>query len=253
MARALGDNPAITVVPTERNNCFIINTPDVALGLIDVHSPYVPAVGEAADRIRNFLCKKAMQEHQAWLAVDQIGDPPLGGSALSYRYIGRLMAELASEDVLAIYCPETDQINSYGPDLPPLLRGDHPMQALTQRREDKTVLVAGDDKELAAAVAEALRRWPEFEAAFRRRRPMQGFAVKVPFREGGTVEYMWVEISSIDGEILHGKLVSDPGIISCLKLNDTVAVALKDLNDWIYSDGREMIGGFTARVLEQRP
>jgi len=252
VARALGDNPAIKVVPTERTNCFIIQTPDVALGLADVNGPYVPDVGEAADRIRDFLCKKAMQEHQAWLAVDQIGDPPLDGTAISYRYIGRIMAELAGDDVLAIYCPENDQMNSYGLDLPALLRSNQPMQALVQPRAVKTVHVADDDEEMAAAVAEARRRWPQFEAAFRKRRTMQGFAVKVPFREGESLEFMWVEISSIDGEVLHGNLVSDPEIISSLKLNDEVVVDLKDLNDWMYSDGREMIGGFTAKVLERR-
>jgi uncharacterized protein YegJ (DUF2314 family) len=105
---------------------------------------------------------------------------------------------------------------------------------------------------MAAAVAEARRRWPEFVAAFNQRRPMQGFAVKVPFHEREENEYMWVEVSKLDGNNIHGTLVNEPKVISSLKLNDQVTVKLDDLNDWLYSDGKEMVGGFTAKVLERK-
>jgi uncharacterized protein YegJ (DUF2314 family) len=253
--RSIGEgdvDAAYAVIPTERPGCFVVKTPEVILGLGSVDGTYVEDIGEAAERLRDFRCKKAIQEHRAWLAVDQIGDPPAGGAAVSYACIGKLLAELASDDCLALYCPETAQMNSYAPDLLPLLWGPNPLAAFEQPRPDEVVGVNEDDEEMKAAVAEAWRRWPEFVAAFNRRRAMQGFAVKVPFHEGQEAEYMWVEVSNLDGNTIHGNLVSKPAMVSDLKLNDKVTVSLDDLNDWIFSDGKQMVGGFTSKVLEGR-
>jgi uncharacterized protein YegJ (DUF2314 family) len=246
------EDPEYAVIPTDRPGCFIVKTPEVVLGLGSMDGPYVDDVGAAAEALRDFRCKKAMQEHRAWLAVDQIGERPAGGNAVSYAYIGKLMAELAGDDCLALYCTETGQMNSYAADLLPLLRGPNPLSALEQSRPDPVVMVHGDDEELEAAVAEARRHWPEFVTAFEKRRPRQGFAVKMPFHEDEKVEYMWVEVSKLDGNKIHGTLVSEPGMVSNLKLNDAVSVDLEDLNDWIFSDGKEMVGGFTSKVLERR-
>jgi uncharacterized protein YegJ (DUF2314 family) len=251
--KVIEENDAdFAVIPTDKRGRFLIKTPDVALGVASIEGTYVRDVAAAADQARDFRCKLALQKHQAWLAVDQIGEPPAGGTSVSYKYIGKLMAELAGDDCLALYCPETQQMNSYGWDLVPILRSADPLAALTYPREDKAVSVQAEDPEMNAAIAEARRRLPEFLSAFKKRRPLQGFAVKVPFRAGETNEHMWVEVLRLDGKVVHGKLVSEPKLVSNFKLDDEVTVNLDDITDWIFSDGKEMVGGFTSKVLEQR-
>ena len=63
---------------------------------------------------------------------------------------------------------------------------------------------------------------------------------------------MWVEVGRFDGKTIHGKLANEPQFVSNVRLNDEVTVNLDDLNDWIYSNGKQMIGGFTSKVLEKR-
>lgn len=252
--RAFGVNidADVTVVPSKRANLFTVRTPEVRLGIVSTAAPYFSDIAQVAERIRDFRCKRAVQNHRAWLAVDHIGDFQAGESRFAYCSIGKMLAELSGDDCLALYCTETGQMNSYAPDLLPLLRGPEPLTALAQPRDDEVVSVHTLDVEMDEAMAEARRRWPEFVAAFAIRRPFQGFAVKVPFREEDQTEHMWVEVSQLDGETIHGKLANEPKLIANLKLSDSVTVDLADVNDWIYSDGKQMIGGFTSAVLERR-
>jgi uncharacterized protein YegJ (DUF2314 family) len=252
--RAFGVNidADVVVVPSKQANLFTVRTPEVILGIVSTARPYVSDIAEVAERVRDFRCKRAIQNHRAWLAVDDIGDSRAGDKHFAYCSIGKLLAELSGDDCLALYCTESGQMNSYAPDLLPLLRGPDPLSALTQPRADEIVSVHALDVDMDEAMAEARRRWPEFVAAFAKRRPLQGFAVKVPFRENDQTEHMWVEVSQLDGETIHGKLANEPKMIANLRLSDSVIVDLADVNDWIYSDGKQMIGGFTSAVLERR-
>jgi uncharacterized protein YegJ (DUF2314 family) len=248
-----GKNPEMTVEATERQGLFVVRIPNVFLGVASLTGSYVDKDKRAgtAEALRTFRLKKAIQDHKAWLAVDFVEEHSQCEKAIAYRHIGKLIAELANDDCLALYCVETGQMNSYEPDLLPILRGENPLAALTQPREDRVARVDGDDPRMVAAVAEARRRWPEFVKAFKAKRPLQGFAVKVPFKEDAETEFMWVEVLKIDGEKIEGKLSNEPNTIKKLKLNDKVTVKVADVQDWIYSDGEKMVGGFSAKVLEE--
>jgi uncharacterized protein YegJ (DUF2314 family) len=238
------------VLVTDKPGCFVVRNATHILGVINVAEPYLQNVGEAADQQRVFLLKRALQEHRAWLAVDWLQ----GVGPPSYGPIGKLLAELINESdlPLALYCPEKGEMNSYGPDLVEQLRSQDPLTALRQPCPDLTVAVEDDDAEMTAAQLEACERWPEFVQAFEKRKPMQGFAVKVPFREAKEQEWMWVEVTRIDGDQIQGKLANQPELIRHVKLGDEVTVPRADVADWIYSAGERMVGGFTSKVLEGR-
>jgi uncharacterized protein YegJ (DUF2314 family) len=113
--------------------------------------------------------------------------------------------------------------------------------------------VSDDDPRMLAAVTEARRRWPEFLEAFNRRKPSQSFSVKMPFRDdpAGDAEFMWVEVISIDGNTIHGSLVNQPFYVRSLTMHDSVEVRLADLNDWIFTQDGQSIGGFTSEILDE--
>ncbi len=82
---------------------------------------------------------------------------------------------------------------------------------------------------------------------------MQGFAVKVALATTDeSLEHTWVEVERMDGQTIWGKLANEPHKISGKKLGDPVAVPIGDVEDWIYHDGKTMIGGFTSKILQAR-
>jgi uncharacterized protein YegJ (DUF2314 family) len=116
--------------------------------------------------------------------------------------------------------------------------------------------VSANDPRLRAAVREARRRWPEFVAAFEQRQAGQMFSVKVPVREGKHTEYMWLSVSALEHEMIYGRLDNEPVHMKQLHAGDRLRVPVGDLNDWLYTRGDTLAGGFTIEVLsnsQKRP
>jgi uncharacterized protein YegJ (DUF2314 family) len=106
---------------------------------------------------------------------------------------------------------------------------------------------------MKAAVQTARDRWPEFVEAFECRDDDQHFAMKARFEEDDSVEFMWVTVTAIEGELVLGVLDSDPADVKSLRCGDRVRVTLDNLNDWMFVDGdEEPVGGFTIAVLTKR-
>ena len=108
-----------------------------------------------------------------------------------------------------------------------------------------------DDPRLAAATAEARRRWPEFVAAFQHPNGKNAFAVKHAFPlKRGSVEHMWVEVTSINGNQVQGKLLDQPYGDIGLKEGDPVTLTPDQIEDWIYMDKDRAVGDFSHPVLQ---
>jgi uncharacterized protein YegJ (DUF2314 family) len=194
--------------------------------------------------------RDAILNHKAWLAVDALGDPKQVRPPEAYRHIGKLLAALADDECMAIYDPRSRAITLYDPALREVLGGPEPLSVFGEHWAN-FVRVEREDPRMTAAVEEARRRWPEFVAAFGKRRPDQTFAVKIAFREGEIVEFMWVKVAAIEGEQIRGILDNEPVDVKSVRHGDSVQVKLADLNDWIYVQDGTMIGGFTVKVLQQ--
>jgi uncharacterized protein YegJ (DUF2314 family) len=105
---------------------------------------------------------------------------------------------------------------------------------------------------LQAAVGEAQLRWPDFVQAFQRRRPNQNFSVKALFTDGEHGEWMWVVVSAIKGEAIQGKLGNTPVEVRGLHVGDPVTIQASEIGDWVYGNGKEIVGGFSLSPPERR-
>ena len=107
------------------------------------------------------------------------------------------------------------------------------------------------DPRIVAATAEARRRWPEFVTAFEHPGARKGFAVKHAFpTRDGSKEHMWVNLTAIQGNQIKGTLDDQPLGDIGLKENDPVTLTLADVEDWVYTDGGRLVGGFSVAALE---
>jgi len=231
---------------------FIVKAGRCVYGVLNVAEPYVAGHEEFAhEQITELRLREAFKRHRAWLAVDLVHKDETVGLDEVYRQIGKLLAELADDDCLAVYAPQTQQLRVLDAELLAQLRGADPLQAVAELAGPPVTEVAEDDPRMKAATADARRRWPEFVAAFNARRPGQPFGVKAPFSEGEHTEFIWVDVTAIEGDVIRGTLGNDPVHLKQVKLGDTVEVGLADLNDWAYVDGDEAHGGFTLKVLAE--
>lgn len=229
---------------------FMVMFEDCTLAINNIPKPYVDDPAEAAAQIEELRLRKAMQEHKAWLSVDLMSqDDDEKYIRKIYRHIGKLTAALADADSLAIYSPATDGMVPYDPELKETLCGRNPLKIFESPVQVPVVGVAIDDQKMKEAVREARQRWPEFVAAFRKRTSEQTFGVKVPVSDGENKEFMWIIVSSIDNDFVHGVLDNDPLDLKRIKRGAKIRAKLKRVNDWMYNQGEEMIGGFTAKVL----
>jgi hypothetical protein len=118
------------VRPTDAPGSFFVAAPRFTLLVLNVPKPY----GEARTKQAGPQLEKAFQDHRAWLSVDWVERGDDCNSDEAFRAIGKLAAELAGDDCLALYCPRTRQMITHGPDLLPLLRGDQPLAAFAVER-----------------------------------------------------------------------------------------------------------------------
>lgn len=81
------------------------------------------------------------------------------------------------------------------------------------KNNDPVVHVDGDDAEMLAAEKEARQKFGEFTAALKRKEAGASYAVKYGFPVKNTAdsrEFMWVDVTSISGGKIQGKLANDP-------------------------------------------
>jgi uncharacterized protein YegJ (DUF2314 family) len=121
---------------------------------------------------------------------------------------------------------------------------------------DPVVAVSRDDPELAAVAARAQARLGALAAAFRQGLPPgESITVKAPFpSDGGSVEWMWVDVAAFGRDAVSGRLVNSPVDIKALHEGSRVDVKPKDIVDyvWLERDGTRKEGGESADILAAR-
>jgi uncharacterized protein YegJ (DUF2314 family) len=229
---------------------FLVRSPE---GLFMVHNfdrPYFDSPDKAAADMPEVRLRQAIAENRAWVAVDLMVPHDASRSAESfYPAIGRLIAELAGPDCLAILHPDSGRINAWDESLEARLRGPDPLKEFATPVHVPVVEIDDDDPRMQAAVAEARRRWGEFVEAFNARRPGDYFAIKVPITVEGSREFIWIEVTGLEPNLVHGRLGNEPVNLGALKLGDALEVPLSDLNDWGFTRDDKPVGLFTLKVL----
>jgi uncharacterized protein YegJ (DUF2314 family) len=208
--------------------------------------PAIVAMREGADDYPELRLRKALGEHDAVLQLVIEGAATDAAEAGRRRLLARLAAALWHEDFLVFswHCNLT--LLPAGVDVPAQLRADDPVAAML---DDPVVpvLVPTDAGAMAAATERARREWV---TAKRHHEGGGELAVKLPFptRSGGT-EHIWVSVTRIDGEVVHGTLGNEPAQIEGKKLGDPVSGKVGELSDWLFFRDGTMVGGFTVEVL----
>lgn len=236
----VGDSPMFML--KHETSMFVVHNHD---------EPYFKDSEEVAEQMGELRRRKAIVEHQAWMSVDALLVEDDEARRQAYGQIGRVLAMLAGDDTLAVVCPESGQIVPYDDELDSLLRSGDPLEAFGNPANPPVIEIAPDDPRMQAAVAEARERWPEFVAAFENRGADERFSVKAPFQDDEHMEFMWVEVTAVEGNLILGTLGNEPVNVSNVKLGQRVRVQIDELNDWIFFRDDELHGGFTIKVFER--
>lgn len=215
--------------------------------------PYFDDPEAVANGFRELRRATAVREHRAWFSVDFLPASQDLPEDKILDAIGRLLAEIAATDteVLAVCHPSTRRLVPWEPEFREKLSGGDPLTVFHDAQAP-VIQVDADSPAMAAAVAEARRRWPEFTAAYQRAADKAPFAVKAPVTEAGNTEFIWINVKAIADDQIHGFLANDPVALGDLKLGSFVTVSVADLNDWVCPDpsapGRPL-GLFTVKAV----
>jgi uncharacterized protein YegJ (DUF2314 family) len=216
--------------------------------------PYVDDHEKMAEGIPDMRLRSLFREHQAWFSCDALGvdhatsDEDIGDW---YQRLGKLFAELLDENCLLILVPDTNRAYAINDDTEAALRSDDPLGALQNTLTAPIIEVSDEDPLMKAAVEKARAAWPGFVAAFEARAG-ENFSVKAPVTHADNTEFIWISVTSLEGERIYGELGNDPGNLGPLKLGSKVSVPVAELNDWCYIDREgNMAGGFTIEAMQK--
>lgn len=123
--------------------------------------------------------------------------------------------------------------------------------ALTDENQPPPIQVADDDRRMTTAIEEARAKVDSFIAALSTPQPNQeAFSVKVAINDGDQTEHLWLVPVRFENGKFIGRVNNEPQKVTTVKFGDEIRVAKDEISDWIYAEDRKMVGGFTARVLQ---
>ena len=119
--------------------------------------------------------------------------------------------------------------------------------------DDPVTMVDVDDPEMAAAEKQARESLDDFIKAMQNPEPNQSdFSVKHSFKDGEANEHMWItDLTYVQGKF-SGILGNEPALVRNMKIGDKVTINRDQVEDWLYFEGEELIGGYTAKLLMSR-
>jgi uncharacterized protein YegJ (DUF2314 family) len=119
--------------------------------------------------------------------------------------------------------------------------------------EEGVSQVAGDDKDMARAFAQAQQSLPEFLQRLADPRPADdSFGLKVAIRnDAGMVENLWITEVAVAGDVVTGAIGNDPVHVP-YKLGDSWTGRLADVRDWTFADNGRLQGHFNLRAMLPR-
>jgi len=112
-----------------RSPVFLIKSPDGMFMFHNNPAPYSPESKALAQSIPDLRLRSAVEEHRAWVAVDLM--QPFDETRARESYypaIGRLIAEVAGDDCLAVFHPASKRIIAWEENLREVLRGPELLQ-----------------------------------------------------------------------------------------------------------------------------
>lgn len=232
----------------------IIRYQDRMLLINSFTTPYVKDPEEVSKSIVDLRLQKVMAEHTAWFSCDAMGvDHKTSPEEIKqwYALLGKLFVELLDDDCLGIYLPDEQRLYAINDRTFAALRSDDVFASLQEELDLPIISIPPDDPAMKAAVATAHQNWPQFLTAYESRLG-KDFTVKAPITSQGSTEFIWLEVTAIENDVIYGKLANDPGFLPGLFLGSQVKTSVSALNDWMYIDqDGEVHGGYTIEVVKK--
>jgi len=167
--------------------------------------------------------------------------------------LGRIAAELMDAETRLVYMWPHQRVNVANEKLRSRYAAGEAVEAMMSANYDPVAQISGN-RSVEQAVEEARNRWPEFANAFAARTGAEEETFMAKFRfaipgDAENGEHMWIDVRSIDEDIVSGELMNAPVHIPGLRNGDHVNRPLEDLSDWLYVGPNGPEGGFVERVL----
>lgn len=207
----------------------------------------------AVDSVLDERLRAIVTDHEAWVSCDAMGlnDASDDDIRRAYRRIGLLLADLIDDNCLAILAPDTMECFAVNDDTIEALRSKRPLESLRDTVTAPFVQVPDNDPAMLQAVREAKTHWPRFAAAFENR-VGSNHAVKAPVSSEGNTEFIWIEVTAIEGERIYGTLGNEPVQLPGLALGSRVSVSVADVQDWCYIGAKgERHGGYSIEAVRE--
>ncbi|CDX15795.1 conserved exported hypothetical protein [Mesorhizobium sp. ORS 3324] len=116
--------------------------------------------------------------------------------------------------------------------------------------DDKTVMVAPDDAEMAAAIARARSSLDDFLALSEAPPPGTGkFKLKVMIVDGNVTEHFWVIPFKRTATGFVGILANEPELVHNVVFGQNIKFTRDDISDWGYTRNGHQVGSFTVCVM----
>jgi len=110
--------------------------------------------------------------------------------------------------------------------------------------------VAEDDAKMTTAIATARSTVGQFVLVLEKPAAYQSdFAVKLPIRDGDTVEHMWVTGLKFRNGRFSGTIDNEPDQVKTVHLGQSITAVQSEISDWMYVERGMLRGGYTIRAL----
>ncbi|RWI97691.1 DUF2314 domain-containing protein [Mesorhizobium sp.] len=119
----------------------------------------------------------------------------------------------------------------------------------TDQGDDKTVMVAPDDAEMAAAIAKARSSLDDFLALSDAPPPGTGrFKLKVMVVDGHATEHFWLPFKRTATGFVR-ILANEPKLVRNVVFGQNIEFSKDDISDWGYTRDGHQVGSFTVCVM----
>ena len=120
----------------------------------------------------------------------------------------------------------------------------------TGKGGDRTVMIASDDADMAAAIAKARSSLNDFLALSDSPPPgTDKYKLKVMVVDGDATEHFWVIPFKRTATGFVGILANEPELVHNVVLGQNIEFTRDDISDWGYTKNGHQVGSFTVCVM----
>jgi len=123
-----------------------------------------------------------------------------------------------------------------------------------QQPNENLAMIDASNPSMLKAMTDARESVATFISALKSPEDNKFYFIKVPLRDGETVEHIWADSVEYTGGTFTAKIANHPQLVPGKKFGDEVSVPKAGISDWaIFSDkGTVLDGGYTTKVLMNR-